>query len=304
MKAVQNVEPQSLVGTASPGLVANTLLEPAVHVTLPAVEPGNDSDLVNELAVAHAIQQSLLPKEFPPLPGFGLAAFCHSARHVGGDFYDVLPLGKSRVLVVIADVMGKGVPAALFAASLRMLVRSFAEFRLRPCELLKRINRQMFEELSSVDMFITGQAVLIDAERRLLQVASAGHCPLLLANRWGNVEAIAPDGLPLGIDPCGEYAEQTAVLPSGACLLLYTDGLTDASNPGGHSFGQERLKSWLAQNGSLNRSAVQAKEDFLADLRRFQLETAAPDDMTLVLVAEEPIRPVSEPAENIWTAQE
>src|SRR5690349_4433642 len=197
MKVVPNTDPPTLVENLTPGLVAVAALEPTVSVSLPA-GVGMDGDLANELAIARAIQASLLPKEFPKLPGFGLAGYCQSARQVGGDFYDVLPLSDTRALLVVADVMGKGVPAALFAASLRVLVRSLVERKLRPHELLRRINRQMYEELSSVDMFITAQFVEIDTACRVLRVANAGHCPLLASDGCGPTQVIAPDGLPLG----------------------------------------------------------------------------------------------------------
>ena len=287
MKAVQNIEAPALIESLSPGLVPMPVLEPTVSVTLPAVAAGIDNDLANELAIARAIQASLLPKEFPKLPGFGLAGFCQSARQVGGDFYDVLPLSDTRVLLVVADVMGKGVPAALFAASLRVLVRSFVERKLRPRELLRRINRQMYEELYSVDMFITAQFVEIDTARRTLRIANAGHCPLLVSDGSGPTQLIAPDGLPLGIDLQAEFQEQTALLEPGACALLYTDGLTDACNALGLTFGQERLAAWLRQNAGGHRSAAQLREDFLAGLKVFQAGTPPRDDLTLLLAAEE-----------------
>jgi len=275
-----------LVENLTPGLVAVAALEPTVSVSLPA-GVGMDGDLANELAIARAIQLSLLPKDFPKLPGFGLAGFCQSARQVGGDFYDVLPLSDGRALLVVADVMGKGVPAALFAASLRVLVRSFVERQLRPQELLRRINRQMYEELSSVDMFITAQFAEIDTARRTLRVANAGHCPLLVSNGIGPVQEIAANGLPLGISPRAEFLEQTTSLEPGACVVLYTDGLTDACNECGLSFGQERLAEWLNQNAGSHRSAAQLREDFLATFRAFQADTPPRDDLTLLLMTEE-----------------
>src|SRR5213078_2814923 len=126
-----------------------------------------------ELDIARNIQQSLLPKTFPSLPGFGLAGFCLSARQVGGDFFDVLPLSSHSALLVVADVMGKGVPAALFAATLRTLIRAMAEWTHRPGELLARVNRLMYDELSGVDMFITAQLALADTRQGRLIVASA-----------------------------------------------------------------------------------------------------------------------------------
>src|SRR5437016_5163851 len=115
---------------------------------------------LNELEIARKIQESLLPKSFPTLPGFSLSGYCRTARHVGGDFYDVIALPGKSALLVMADVMGKGVPAALFAAILRTLIRTGAELAVRPLDLLARLNRQMYEELSGVDMFITVQVAL------------------------------------------------------------------------------------------------------------------------------------------------
>ena len=304
MKAVRNIDMNSATESVEPAVVAGVIVEPALTNILPSAEPTFDQTLAGDLAVAEAIQRSLLPKDFPPLPGFGLAAFCQSARHIGGDFYDVLHTGPSSALLVVADVMGKGVPAALFAASLRILLRALAEVYSRPSDLLKRINRRMFEELSSVDMFITAQLVLIDTERRLIEVASAGHCPLLLASATEQTQAIAANGLPLGIDPDAEYIERTEVLRPGACALLHTDGVTEACNPLGKAFGQERLMDWLAQNAGLNESAVQLKEQFLSEFRNFQIDTPLRDDLTLLFLAEEsPLEGHTRP-DHTWTVQE
>src|SRR5207244_13408913 len=108
-------------------------------------------------------------KTRPPLTGFGLAGYCESARQVGGDFYDVVKLSDHSLLMVIADVMGKGIPAAMFAATLRSLLRALPELTHQPSELLSRVNRLLFDELSEVDMFITAQLVYVDASQRRLR---------------------------------------------------------------------------------------------------------------------------------------
>src|SRR2546423_5307124 len=208
-----------------------------------------------ELEIARNIQESLLPRYFPPIPGFGLAGFCLSARHVGGDFYDVFEVARGRVLLVVADVMGKGIPAALFAATLHTLTRTMSEWTHEPAELLGRINRQMFEELSAVDMFITAQLVLLDTEKHSLTVASAGHCPLLIATKSGSTIACAPDGVPLGILPQAIFREQTIDLEDCSCALLYTDGLTEARNTHGEFFGEPRLENWLRESAGQRRTA-------------------------------------------------
>jgi serine phosphatase RsbU (regulator of sigma subunit)/anti-sigma regulatory factor (Ser/Thr protein kinase) len=240
-----------------------------------------------ELEIARNIQRSLLPKKFPLLPGFGLAGFCRNARQVGGDFYDILPLTEDKVLLVVADVMGKGVPAALFAATLHTFVRTMAEWTHRPAELLARVNRLIYDELSGVDMFITVQLVLLDARKRHLTVASAGHCPLLVRDREGGTRAISPEGMPLGIMPEVVFEEERLSLDDCSCALLYTDGLTEARNSHGDFFGQERLLNWLQDSREKNQTAAQLSDGFLAELKSFQSQVSISDDQTLLLLVEE-----------------
>lgn len=239
--------------------------------------------ITRELEVARRIQQSLLPKTFPRLPGFDLAGFCHCARHVSGDFYDVLPLSSDSVLLVVADVMGKGVPAALFASTLRTLVRTISEWTTHPAELLTRMNRLMFDELSMVDMFITVQVAVADARKRSLVLANAGHCPLLLTDGLVS-RALAPDGLPLGISADATFSEQMVLLDEFTCALLYTDGVTEVRNRQGRFFGQSRLESWLCRNARSYSTATQLKQHFLSELSEFQADAAPLDDQTFLLL--------------------
>lgn len=238
----------------------------------------------HELEIARNIQQSLLPKTFPELPDFGLAAFCLNARQVGGDFYDVLPLSNDRALLIVADVMGKGVPAALFAATLHTLVHTTAEWTHTPSELLARMNRLLFDELSGVDMFITAQLVLADLRCRRLVVANAGHCPLLVASPTGELKTVSPEGLPLGILPNVTYQQDVLSLDECSCALLYTDGLTEARNSNGEPFGQERLGKWLRQNFNKYKTASELSENFLTQLREFQSPTGLSDDQTFLIL--------------------
>ena len=178
-----------------------------------------------ELEIAKTIQRSLLPKSIPRLSGYGLAGFCESANQVGGDFYDVIKIGDDALLLIIADVMGKGIPAAMFAAILRSLLRAVPEWMNQPAALLGRVNRLLFEELSGVDMFITAQLVYVDSKARKITTASAGHCPVLLTvSTDGSVKALAPEGLPLGILPDTTFANHTESIPKNCRILLYTDG--------------------------------------------------------------------------------
>src|SRR5579859_6264138 len=122
----------------------------------------------HELETAGIIQRSFLPAVMPPTKGFSLAGHCASAHGIGGDFYDVIRVSDENTVMLVADVMGKGVPAALFASMLRGMARAFLESTSHPAQLLGKLNKSLANELSSVDMFITAQVVLLDSQRRRL----------------------------------------------------------------------------------------------------------------------------------------
>jgi len=233
-----------------------------------------------ELEIAGTIQRSLLLKELPTLPGFELAAFCRSADQVGGDFYDVLKLGEHTALFVIADVMGKGVLAAMFAAILRAVLRATPELNREPAALLSRVNRLLFDELSEVDMFITAQLAFVDVKARKLIVGSAGHCPLLIADASG-VRSLSPEGMPLGILPDTEFVSETVNLPEHCRVLLYTDGATEATNATGERFGQARLMEWLNHTRG---PAGELQGNLANRLAEFQFKTGLNDDQTFLII--------------------
>ncbi|HEX7861592.1 MAG TPA: SpoIIE family protein phosphatase [Verrucomicrobiae bacterium] len=240
-----------------------------------------------ELEIAKTIQRSLLPKTIPRLSGYGLAGFCESAHQVGGDFYDVIKINDDALLLIIADVMGKGIPAAMFAAILRSLLRAVPEWMNQPAALLARVNRLLFEELSGVDMFITAQLVYVDSRNRRITAASAGHCPVLLSlDGAGNVKSISPEGLPLGILPDTSFSNHTETLSRNSRVLLYTDGLTEARNSAGEFFGQDRLIKWFKRSTNADKSAEELKEDLAAELLAFQSSSTLNDDQTFLIMTE------------------
>ena len=240
-----------------------------------------------ELEIAKTIQRSLLPKTIPTLSGYDLAGFCESAHQVGGDFYDVIKIDDQTLLLVIADVMGKGIPAAMFAAILRSLVRAVPEWMNQPAALLTRVNRLLFEELSGVDMFITAQLVYVDGRNRRIIAASAGHCPVLLAvDAEGNVKMLSPEGLPLGILPDTTFSNHTEILPRNARILLYTDGLTEARNSTGEFFGQDRLVKWLKRTAQARKGAEELKDELAAELTAFRSSSNQSDDQTFLIMTE------------------
>jgi sigma-B regulation protein RsbU (phosphoserine phosphatase) len=187
---------------------------------------------------------------------------------------------------MISDVMGKGVPAAMFAVILRSLVRALREFGSRPGELLGRINRLLYEELSEVEMFITAQVAFIDTRSRRFVAASAGHCPILHSGTDpAQPRVLSPDGLPLGVMRDTEYAEEAVTVDRHSRLLLYTDGLTEAGNPSGELFGQKRLLQWLEQAAVAHQTASAMKAALTQELLRFQGSHNLSDDQTFLILA-------------------
>lgn len=241
-----------------------------------------------ELEIATSIQRSLLPASLPALNGFQLTASCESAREVGGDFYDVITLDDGSFLMVIADVMGKGIPAALFAAILRSLFRALPQHAREPARLMDKVNRILYEDLSGVDMFITAQLVFVDAANRIAKVANAGHCPALFTGRDENVvREVCPDGMPLGILPDTEYCEGAITLGTSSTILIYTDGVTEATNRQGEQFGDEELRRWLSRWTAEVAEVDTLKRELLATLKHFMGGSAARDDLTFIAASQQ-----------------
>jgi len=233
------------------------------------------------------------PSVPPPCPCYGLAGSCRSAMEVGGDLLDVIPLGHDCTIMVMADVMGKGLPASLFAASLRTLLRALAQGTCRPAELLTELNHLMFEQLSSEDTFITVQLVLADLLSHQLRIANAGHCPLLISDGTHSTQAIAPEGMPLGIKTPIIFNEERVQLPPFSSVLLYTDGVTEARSRSGGLFGQARLENWFQQAVASGGNCVGLKQRLLKELSEFQGTDSPLDDQTFLILSDETPRPAS-----------
>jgi serine phosphatase RsbU (regulator of sigma subunit) len=237
------------------------------------------------LGIARGIQQSLLPKSLPDISGFSLAGYCESAQQVGGDFYDVIKVSDSSLLLVIADVMGKGVPAAMFAVVLRTLLRAAPELNTDPAALLGRVNKLLFEELSGVDMFITAQLALVDRQAKTLTVASAGHCPLLLSDRHsGTVRSVAPEGMPLGILLSNEFKNEVISMPERWSLLMFTDGVTEGMQETANATAMDRLIDWFKQTATSTQTADELGNALISQLKQAQSEHTVNDDETFLVM--------------------
>jgi serine phosphatase RsbU (regulator of sigma subunit) len=244
--------------------------------------------VTHELEIAANIQRSLLPTRLPEPHGFRLAGHSQSANEVGGDLFDVMKVDKTGVLLVIADVMGKGVPAALFAAILRNQIRARPDLASHPGNFMAWLNQVLFTDLDRVDMFITVQLVFLDPEARELRVASAGHCPLLVAYPEDRVVEIAADGPPLGISRHAEFPEPVIHLAQGARVLMLTDGLTELRDPEGSLLGLDAIKTWLYDAALRRRPAPEAHDALLEFARAFRRTAQLRDDLTFIVVADHP----------------
>jgi serine phosphatase RsbU (regulator of sigma subunit)/anti-sigma regulatory factor (Ser/Thr protein kinase) len=237
-----------------------------------------------ELQIAERIQRSLLPDVLPKTPGYGLAGYSQNANQVGGDFYDAIALADGSMLLVMADVMGKGVPAAMFAAILRSTLRARPDLAAWPQELMMWLNQRLYPDLDRVEMFVTIQLVYFDPQSGYCRIASAGHCPAVLASPGGGPAEIDIGGPPIGVVPGCEYRDEIFSLEPGALLLLYTDGVTDVQDPFGTPFGTERLNGFVAGAVARGLGAERASAELASTLTRFREGNPAFDDVTVLLL--------------------
>ncbi len=234
----------------------------------------------HELELARKIQQSMLPQSFPHVPGFSCAASSRPARHVGGDFYDVIPLSGNRVGLVIADVSDKGIAAALYMALGRSLVRVEARRSASPRQVLSSLNRLLLE-ISQAGMFVTVFYGVLDPAQGTLRYARGGHDLPLLIRHGGEVTRLDAPGTLLGFMDTVSLTEGTVEMGPGDLLVLYTDGITDAHAPGGETFGQDRLRQ--AARMAIEWTPQQVCDSILQQIAEFQQGAAQFDDMTLLV---------------------
>lgn len=247
-------------------------------------EEANHSRLMKrELQIAADIQRSLLPAQLPQSVLVQSAGHLTSVGEVGGDFLDAIALADGSYLFVIADVMGKGVPAALFAAAFRSSLHSHLHLASQPAALMRKLNDCLFVELERADMFITAQFAHLSADARYLRTCGAGHGPLLFTD-GRQIQEIGSEGPPLGVSKKYEYTHEETLLPLSAHLLMHTDGLSDAACSGTH-ITRKMLHDWLLYTSIAGMDAASAR-DSLCKLHSLHRENAPfQDDATFVVLA-------------------
>ncbi len=236
-----------------------------------------------DLGLAHRVQQGLLPSCPPLIDGYDVFDFYEPARHVGGDFFAYVPLSDGRLAVVLADVSGKGVAAALLMAALSADVRYCLASERDVAVAVSRIN-ESFLRGGWDDRFATLVVAVLDPAAHSATICNAGHLPPILREPSGNVRFIGDDlgGLPLGMDGSRTYRSCEVVLEPGAALVVYTDGISEAMDHEDRCYGLERLKRVLAEPAA---GAAEIGRGILADVERHAAGQARSDDMCLVCLA-------------------
>ena len=229
---------------------------------------------------AREIQQSLLPKEIPQLPGFEVAGIWRPARAVSGDYYDVFKLGGHKLGICVADVVGKGVSAALLMANVQAAVHAFASESESASWLCGKVNTLLHENIAT-GKFVTFFYGVLDGNARTLQYCNAGNpYPVLVSH--GLTTMLKEGGAVLGVFPSWTYEDSTIELWPGDRLLLFTDGITEASDPDEQEFGEENVAEFARANSA--HAASELNSRLLAHVSGF-CGNHFQDDATVVVIA-------------------
>ena len=250
-------------------------------------EANEKKRLDHDLEIARDIQRILLPAEAPAVNGFEINGINVPARQVSGDYFDYIKVDNERLGVAIADVSGKGVPASLIMAICRSVLRSQAAQNPSPADVLQKVNRQLYPDIKE-DMFISMAYLVLDhAHNGSVTLARAGHdAPLLYKRAAQSVTLLKPPGMVLGIDSGSVFdrlTNEVAVpLERDDCLVLYTDGVTEAIDGEGNEFGLERMVESVRASATNGAAAIVTR--LIDDVRSFVGARPQNDDVTLIAI--------------------
>ena len=234
-----------------------------------------------QLEVARHVQLELLPAKDPELDGFDICAYNYSTEEVSGDYYDWVGIYEDQIGLVIADVSGKGVPAALLMSFLRASLRAAIHIGYAPHISMSKVNYLLWESIER-NQFVTAFYGVLDASNKTLAYTNAGHNPPLLMGSDGSIRFIERGGLPLGMFKNTRYYEYYLAIEPGQILVLYTDGVTEAAAPGGEEYGRDRLAEAVraGQNLSARELITAIQQDVLA----WTAGRGSNDDMTFFII--------------------
>ncbi len=251
--------------------------------------------LEKELAIARDIQRSFLPSGAPRVPGFDLAGTTITHDEVGGDYYDFIPVSETRLGLAIADVSGKGIPAALLMAGFRMglLAEIRNEYALRA--VMRKAN-QLLHESTERDKFVTAFYGTLDWKNGVLIFSNAGHNPPILLRRDGSTERLIEGGVALGVLPDARYEERPIALADGDLLVLYTDGVSEAENAVNEQFGEGRLEDVM--RATRDAPAAEIAQAIVKAVLDWTGEKGPSDDLTLLVVRKTSGEPPAGPVDG------
>lgn len=260
----------------------------SVHAALAIENARLHQDIVEkekiekELEIAGTIQRKLLPKELPKLSGYEIDAVARPTRLVGGDYYDVIPLKNGKTALVIADVSGKGVPAALLVSTLHASLHAYIEAVSDLSHLAARLNGVVHEN-TEAERYITLFMGILDPGSGSLTYVNAGHCfPFFLRSDDSSISSLAATGLPLGMFEGVSYETGTVALKPSDVLVLYTDGVTEAMNRAFEEYGEDRFRQLMTHSRNQNASAFLGS--VVADVDRFVSGEQQSDDLTMMVL--------------------
>ncbi|MGA8265617.1 MAG: PP2C family protein-serine/threonine phosphatase [Ignavibacteriaceae bacterium] len=242
--------------------------------------------LSSELEIAHEVQTKLLPDRIPVVAGYSFAAICEPAKEVGGDYYDFTMIDEDKIGLVIGDVTGKGLPAAIYMTLIKGIFQSYSENNSSAAEVLIKINKLVYQIMQN-GLFVTMLYGILDVKNNKFTFARAGHeLPLIYKFSDRSARSIKTIGMALGFEKGDVFTtsieEKTINIEKGDTIVLYTDGVTEANNRLTEEYGLARMQDFLKENGNL--SSTKLLDLFYEDVKNFCLGTEQFDDMTVVIV--------------------
>lgn len=259
-------------------------VQPAAEICLDCISEKEKALLEEELFLASKIHRALLPQSVEKIEGYDIKAMSLSARTVGGDYYDFLPGKGNLARIIIADAMGKGIPAGLIMSNLQGALRVLSEEIESPSKLLASLNRWLCHNVQ-VTNFISLACVSLNSGLSMesrITYSNAGHCPPILLRNNGDIESLEPTGGVIGVHEDFAYEEHDLTISPGDLLLLYTDGVTEAVNKSGDMFGEDRLLKFLKDESADSVEAV--LDGLLNTIRAFCGGEDLSDDLTVVAI--------------------
>jgi sigma-B regulation protein RsbU (phosphoserine phosphatase) len=273
-------------GLALPNGLTSLLIAFALVNLLVLLEVADRLSLKNDLEIAREIQKAMLPPGRFRAPGADVVGLSRPANTVGGDFYEILPLGDGRLVTAVGDVAGKGSPAALLMALLLAMMRTLADERLEPADLMARLNIQVCRQAPG-SRFITLFYSVFDMSTGELTYVNAGHTSPLVLRADGSVDRLQDGGVALGMFDASLYRTGRASLGPDDLLAVYSDGITEAENPGGSPFDERGLEDVLRTEHRNNVAAIGAAVVRAVELHTDDIRFA--DDLTLLLLRRSPV---------------